>query len=133
MSELFLDDMDRRRTRGMRLDGAQLLVSLMTHAEMLYGAQADRWGPDRMQRLSHHLRTFAPVGIDERTAEIYAEILLACRRIGRAKTRWNDCIDMWIAATAIRFDWPLAALDDGFADVPGLRRILVDGSEARNT
>lgn len=116
----------------MRLDDAQLLISLMSHAEMLYGAQANRWGPDRMERLTHHLQTFVPVGIDERTAQVYAEILLACRRKGRDKNKWNDCIDMWIAATAIRFDWPLAALDSTFEDVPGLRRILPDGSEVRN-
>ncbi len=132
VSDLFIDDADRRRTRGMGLDDAQLLMSLMTRAEMLYGAHARAWGPERMQRLEHHFRTFVPDGIDERTSEIYAEILLACRRKGREKTTWNDCIDMWIAATAIRFNWPLAALDDAFDDVPRLRRILPDGSEATN-
>lgn len=35
----------------MRLGDAQLLVSLMTHAEMLYGARAEGWGAARMQRL----------------------------------------------------------------------------------
>ncbi len=85
-----------------------------------------------MERLDHHLRTFVAVGIDEPTAEIYAEILLASRRKGREKKMWNDCIDMWVAATAIRFDWPLAALDAAFEDVPRLRRILPDGSEVRN-
>lgn len=116
----------------MRLGDAQLLMSLMTRAEMLYGAQANAWGSDRMERLTHHLRTFVPVGIDDRTAEIFAEILLACRRKGRDKNKWNDSIDMWIAATALRFDWPLAALDSTFEDVPGLRRILPDGTETKN-
>lgn len=72
------------------------------------------------------------MGTDERTAEVYAEILATCRRRGREKRMWNDCIDMWIAATAIRFDWPLAALDGGFEDVPDLRRLLADRSEVRN-
>ncbi len=117
----------------MGLENARLAVSLMTHAEMRYGAIAKSWDAEKTRRLTNHLNTFAPVGIDERTCQVYAEILDACRRRGREKRTWNDCIDMWIAATAIRFDWPLAALDDGFADVPGLRRILLDGSEGRNS
>jgi predicted nucleic acid-binding protein len=123
----------RRQSTGMNLTSARLAVSLMTHAEMRYGALAGGWDEEKVLALMTHLSTFAPVGVDARTAEIYAEILDACRRKGRMKGTWNDCIDMWIAATAVRFDWPLAALDCGFEDVPGLRLLLPDGSEVRNT
>lgn len=116
----------------MGLENARVAVSLMTHAEMRYGAIADGWDAEKTRRLINHLSTFAPVGIDERTCEVYAEVLDACRRNGREKKTWNDCIDMWIASTAIRFDWPLAALDGGFEDVPGLRRLLPDGAEVTN-
>lgn len=113
----------------MGLETAVLALTPFTVGEMTFGALKVGWSSDRVQRLENHVRAFQLVAVDSEVGRIFGQLFLACRRAGREKGDWNSCIDLWIASVAVRFDLPLATLDDGFDDIPGLRLVRRDGTE----
>jgi predicted nucleic acid-binding protein len=113
----------------MGLDSAVLALTPFTIGEMTFGALKNNWSGDRFRRLENHLRAFQVIGVDAEVGSLFGQLFLACRRAGREKGDWNGCIDLWIASVAIRHDLPLATLDDGFDDIPGVRLLRRDGSE----
>lgn len=124
-----IEDERQRRTTGMQLDTAVLALTPMTIGEMTIGALNRNWGAERLRRLDNHIQSFRVVPIDAEVGRVFGTLFITCRRIGRNKGDWNSCIDLWIAAAAVRFDLPLATLDGGFAQIPGLRLIQPDGTE----
>lgn len=60
----------------------------------------------------------APVD-DELVSEV-ARLRVACRRAGHALADDHHANDLWIAATAVRYQLPLVAHDGVFRNAPGL-------------
>jgi predicted nucleic acid-binding protein len=108
-----------------RLEMGGLAVSVVTVAEIKRGALAARWGELRSAELAEHLRGYLVVGVDAGIAEEWARVRVRCDELGRRK---GDN-DLWVAATAKRYGWPLATLDRDQHDVPGVTVIREDGSE----
>lgn len=103
-----------------QLTGRLLVLAAQTVAELRYGAQLARWGAARqaeMERRVAHAR-IAPV--DEDLVWEVARLRVACRRAGHALADDHHTGDLWIAATAIRYQLPLVAHDGVFRRAPGL-------------
>lgn len=92
---------------------------------MRSGAIRSRWGDHRRKELEDHLAGYLIVPIDSTVADEWARLRARCLDLGRPK-RDND---LWIAATARRLRIPLATLDAGMQDMPGLTVIREDGTE----
>jgi len=129
VSDLLIDEEAKRKTSKMGLDDALLAITPFTFGEMTFGALNAGWSAGRLKRLENHLRAFQVVGVDADVGRVFGQLLVACRRAGRDKGDWNSSIDLWIAATAVRHHLPLATLDRGFDDIPGLQLVQLDGSE----
>jgi predicted nucleic acid-binding protein len=113
----------------MQLSGAVLAITPFTIGEMTYGALNRNWSAERIRKLDNHLQAFQVVPVDGETGRVFGQLFIAGKRAGRQKGDWNSCIDLWIAAAAIRNDLPLATLDKGFEGIAGLRLVQADGSE----
>lgn len=109
----------------MPLAGTIRAISAVTVGEMRRGAIEAGWGERRRRGLEAHLRTYVILPIDSEVASEWARLGARCTELGRAK-RDND---LWIAATAIRHAFAVAALDRDFEDIPGMTLIRRDGSE----
>ncbi len=125
-SSLFVGD--SRCARMTQLAGAVKAISIVTSAEMRFGAVNDNWGPRKQRLLEAHLQTYLQIPVDDATAAAWARLKDACQRIG-FQQRDND---LWIAATAVQHGIAVAALDPDFTRMPGLSIILPDGTERRN-
>jgi predicted nucleic acid-binding protein len=87
--------------------GHQLLISFMTRSELLLWPAANNWGELRRAALEQHTALYLTVYPDERTCEIWAEIVDQCRRIGhRIQTA-----GAWIASAARQWNCPLVTTD----------------------
>jgi len=71
------------------------------------------------QWLAQFTPTYLVLGVDETTAERYAEIREELRRKGRP----IPANDLWIAALARQHALPLLSRDQHFDSVPGLKRV----------
>jgi predicted nucleic acid-binding protein len=98
---------------------SQLLISVQTEAEILFGCLKAGWGARRVDALHLFLARFRVVPIDRQTGKIWAEIQSKSSALGRRMSA-QDC---WIAATAIQFELPLVAHDKDFISMPGLTLI----------
>lgn len=98
---------------------------MITLGEMRFGAIRAAWGEIRRRALDDHLETYVALPVDSSVAELWAHLRARCFELGRPK----DDNDLWIAATAERYEIPLATLDRDHHDIPGLTVIREDGSE----
>lgn len=83
------------------VEGRLLALSFATVGEVYYGAAHARWGESRLQRLSDALGRYT---ILPGTSEI-------ARCFGDIKVQFRDQLDerdMWIAATALAHELPIA-------------------------
>lgn len=115
----------RARLIELRRSGTVRAVSVVTLGEVRFGQIHGRWGERRRRALDDHLTSYVALAIDPGVAEMWARLRQRCLELGRAK-RDND---LWIAATARRYEIPLATLDRDQYDIPGLRVIGEDGAE----
>lgn len=115
------------RTSGMgpQLAGSVHAISVVTVGEMRGGAIAARWSDARLKALEDHLRAYLIFPVDSEVAQEWARSWARCHQLGHPK-RDND---LWIAATARRHGVPLATLDAGQQDIPGLTVVREDGTE----
>ena len=90
-------------------------ISIVTAAEMRFGAFNDNWGARKLQLLETHLQTYVQIPIDDATALEWGRLRDACQRRGFTQ-RDND---LWIAATALQYGLTLAARDQHFAWIAG--------------
>jgi predicted nucleic acid-binding protein len=125
-SSLFVGD--TRCAQIVQLPSAIKAISIVTAAEMRFGALNDNWGPRKQQLLEAHLNTYLQIPVDDTTAREWARLRDIAQRAGFAH-RDND---LWIAATGSRHGIAVAALDPDFSRMPGLWVILSDGTERRN-
>jgi hypothetical protein len=65
-------------------------------------------------------RVIAPVLVDTNVFTAVAQLRNECRQIGHGMHQRGHNADLWIAATAIRWDIPLVAHDAVFDGCPGL-------------
>lgn len=111
-----------------RLERAIKAASIVTLAEARAGALHRNWGDKKLQDLESHLSSFLQVGIDLATAEIWARLHGWCLKKGRKKPQ-ND---LWIAATALQYDYVVASLDNHFSDMPSIKLLDATGIERKN-
>jgi predicted nucleic acid-binding protein len=102
------------------IDGRTRLLSLQTLAEFRAGALESGWGSFRTRRLERALAPFDVTAPNEDTAQTYATLRAACRKIGHPLHQKIHDGDRWIAATAVHLGLPVVSHDGIFRDVPGL-------------
>jgi tRNA(fMet)-specific endonuclease VapC len=117
----FLFKQDSRAARyAVDLNGATLLISFMTYAELHRWALQAGWGERRRRAFEAYLHRFAIVPWDEALCQEWAAVTLAADRRGRPMGH----ADAWQAATARHLGVPLVRHNRRhFAAVPGLQLI----------
>jgi len=105
------------------------VISIVTVAELRAGAIKAGWGENKRNELESTIRAYARLNVDDEIAEIWALLQAECLRLGR-NAGLND---LWIAATALRLECPVAALDHDFARIPGIRLLSVGGDVVETT
>lgn len=105
--------------------GRDEFISFQTLAEVRYGAQLRNWGTARLRRIEVALSKIEVVHSGEALIREYANLRVACERVGHALHQREHDADRWIAATALRLGIPLVSNDRVFKDTPGLEWITV--------
>lgn len=100
--------------------GRPVLISFQTVAELRYGALLRGWGRPRMLKLEARIAAAETVHTGPELIQTYAQLRVACTRIGHALAQRQHDADRWIAATAVRLGVPLVSDDGIFEGVPGL-------------
>jgi tRNA(fMet)-specific endonuclease VapC len=95
-------------------------VSFQTVAELRYGALLRGWGTARLRRMEAEIVRTEVVHSGHELIRVYAELRVACQRIGHALCQREHDADRWIAATALRLGIPLVSNDGVFENTPGL-------------
>lgn len=95
-------------------------ISFQTVAELRNGALLRWWGTTRLRRMETEIDRTEIVHSGNDLIRVYAELRVACQRIGHALSQREHDADRWIAATALRLGVPLVSNDRIFKDTPGL-------------
>lgn len=99
------------------LQGAVLVISFMTVAELDRWALARGWGQARRRDLQQHLARFVIRHSTRDLCHAWAYVIDECRRSGHV----ISVADAWHAATALLHDVPLVTHNRrDYAGVPGL-------------
>ena len=102
------------------LPGRPVFRSFKTVAELRYGALLRGWGPPRLQRLEAEIARAEVIHTGNDLVRVYAELRVACQRIGHALGQRDHDADRWIAASALRLRIPLVSNDRIFVGAPDL-------------
>lgn len=90
-----------------RLDNAVLAVSVITLAETRAGWLHAGWGERKVASAELRLSAYASIPVDRGALDVWPELSAASLSRG-----WNvSHNDLWIAATAIAHELPLASCD----------------------
>ena len=100
--------------------GRPAFISFQTAAELRYGALRRGWGPTRMLKLEARINEAEIVHTGPELVLVYAQLRVACERIGHALSQRDHDADRWVAATALRLGISLVSNDGIFKNVPGL-------------
>ena len=104
-----------RKLYRRHLVGHRPVVSFMTVAELLEGADRAHWGSDKRQELERTLNSFLLVHSIRQLCEIWAQVRTERRRQPIATD------DAWIAATALAYECPLVTHNpEDFRGISGL-------------
>jgi len=76
------------------------------------------WGDKRLESMERLIRRSRVLPVDDETTWAYARLRYACRRLGHPLHQKQHLGDLWIAATAIRWQLPLVAHDSVFVGCP---------------
>jgi predicted nucleic acid-binding protein len=106
------------------LTGRVVAISAQTQAEVLFGALSSGWGPSRREQLTSRLAEFPTLPVSAAVIEAHAELRAQCAGHGHALGHKAHMGDAWVAATAIGYELPLAAIDGIYRGAPGLRLVL---------
>ena len=110
---------------GQLVAGHMTAVSVMTVAELYYGAAKAKWGAKRMRQLEQALRCFVLLPDDRETAQAYAAVAVERESAGRPIT----CADALVAACAVRYGIPLVTHNArDFAGISGLKVITANAA-----
>lgn len=106
------------RQRFENLQAHQLVLSMVTFAELRYGAEKSQAKEKALHSIEQLTKTIEIADLDERVGEHYAHIRAQLDRIG--KPIGNN--DLWLAAHARANDWVLVTNNTReFERVEGLR------------
>jgi tRNA(fMet)-specific endonuclease VapC len=98
---------------------APVNLSWVVVGELYYGAQRAKRRQEQLTYI-HDLLTYAVVLFpDHDTTEIYGQLKAELAQLGKP----IPDNDLWIAATALQYDLPLATRDAHFAQVPRLKTL----------
>ena len=103
------------------LTGRRIVIATQVVAEARFGALRAGWGERRLTELERLVRTTLVLAPDDLTATTFAQLRLACERIGHPLHQKVHAGDLWIAATAVRRNLPLVTDDAVFERCPDLR------------
>lgn len=109
------------------LEGAHVLISFQTRAEVLTGVRAGNWGSIRAADAVAKLDAAPTIPADIDVIEAFATLGAECKKAGHALWAKEHTGDRWVAACAIAKNVPLLARDGIYADVPGLQ--ILDGND----
>lgn len=107
VSILFNKNHSLRKTCIEALAGSHLSISFMTRAELLLWPAANNWSESRRSMLLEHLALYTTLYADERTCELWVQVVDRCRRAGKP----IQAADAWIASTARQWQMPLVTTD----------------------
>ena len=102
------------------LNGAALVVSFQTVAELRYGALKANWGSARVAAMETRIQQALVVPPHDALAHVWAHLRNECRKIGHPLHDKKHHGDLWIAATAHLAGVPLVTHDSVFRGTPGL-------------
>lgn len=104
---------------GRHVFGRQITVAQRTVAEVRYGAIAAGCGERRLHAVERLLSRSRVLATGDKTTWAYAGLRHECRTLGHPLHQKQHLGDLWIAATAVRWQIPLVAHDAVFLDCPG--------------
>ena len=107
VASLFLDTRADDTGYAEFTQGYQLILPMITCAELRQGSLTGGWGDGKVQRLERFLARHTLLPITETTAEHWASLRFECRRRGIGNTE-NDA---WVAAAALEMNLPLVSND----------------------
>jgi tRNA(fMet)-specific endonuclease VapC len=93
------------------------------------GAIKAEWGERARNELEATIKAYVAVNVDDEIANIWARLQAECLKHGRGA----GLNDLWIAATALRLDCPVAALDNDFTRIPGIQLLGPSGEVITTT
>jgi predicted nucleic acid-binding protein len=102
------------------LAGHQLFLSVVTVAELRFGAMVAEWGQPRRAQLEVAIATATVVPVTDAFITRLATTRTMCRRIGHPLWEPIHSNDLWVAVTALHLQSPLVTADHVFDDVPDL-------------
>jgi tRNA(fMet)-specific endonuclease VapC len=102
------------------VEGRRSIISFVTVAELMFGAAAAGWGPQRLRRLEDRVSRARTVWATPDLVRTYARLRVWCVKNGHGLGQKDHEADRWVAATAIHLAVPLVAHDAIFRDVAGL-------------
>lgn len=102
-----------------QLRGHRAFLLFQTLEELWFGAIQGNWGERRRNELALHLEHYDVVWPDRSLVTISAQLRRDRQSVGRPLS----IADVWIAATALLLDCPLASHDRDFKDIPKLQLI----------
>jgi predicted nucleic acid-binding protein len=102
------------------LEGARVVVSFQTQAEVLAGINGSPWGEGRKAAAMDELERFPTIPADRSVIDSFASISITCRQAGHALHDKIHTADRWVAASAVAKGLPLMARDGVFVGAPGL-------------
>lgn len=118
-SFLFKKD-DRLQPYASHLKGKKLAISFMTVAELFQWASIRNWGIRRINQLEKSFDNYLIFPCDIELCRGWGEVRSMCRTVGHPISPQ----DAWIAATALRYELPLATHNiSDFEKVKGLNLI----------
>ena len=122
---VFSAALSRRRRQAFEvqvdlLSNNQLFLSVVTVAELRYGAMVAEWGDPRRARVEAAIATTTVVPVTDALLTRIAATRAACRQIGHPLADRLHSNDLWIAATALHIDAAVVTADRIFRGVPEL-------------
>jgi predicted nucleic acid-binding protein len=105
---------------GKHVFGRRIAIGHQTVAEARYGAVVAGWGEKRLDNLERLIHRSAILPGDDETTWAYARLRAECRQVGHPLHQKQHLGDLWIAATAIRWQLPLVAHDAVYVGCPGI-------------
>ena len=100
--------------------GNQLFLSVVTVAELRYGAIVADWGSPRRERVESAIAATTVVPVTDALLSTMAELRAACRRLGHPRADPVHGNDLWVAATALHIGAALTTADRVLVGVPAL-------------
>ena len=128
VASYFVRDSIETRTYERLIRGRSIWLSVVSVAELRYGALKGNWGDSRCSVLESFIKGVAILPVGKEIASVVAVVMNRREREGR-RMDWRDA---WIAATAIHHQLPLVTHDRDFVEIEGLELITdLRGFEVR--